>query len=246
MFGLFKKKNKAPEFNFEEIGIDMHSHILPGIDDGAPTVKESLLLAQRFVELGFKKLIATPHIMSDYYRNTPDSIKKALDETLEAFEKNQIPLKLEAAAEYYLDETFESKLNKGSLMTMGKDYLLFELSYINYPNNLAEIIQKLNDKGYKPILAHPERYPYLFGSIENFYKVREFGCYFQLNTISLTGYYGKQVQKAAEELVDHMMVDFIGSDMHHLKHADALRQSLSNPFLKKLFEESALQNEMLR
>jgi tyrosine-protein phosphatase YwqE len=129
---------------------------------------------------------------------------------------------------------------------MGNNYLLFELSYVNLPNNLKDIIQKLNDKGYKPILAHPERYPYLYGSIENFYKIREYGCYFQLNTISLSGYYGKQTQKVAEELVDNMMIDFIGSDMHHPKHADALYQSLFLPHTKLLFEESSLQNEILK
>jgi protein-tyrosine phosphatase len=246
MFGLFKKKNTISEFNFEKIGIDMHSHILPGIDDGAPTVRESIMMINRFKGLGFKKLIATPHIMSDYYRNTPDTINKALDQVREELQKQNINIPIEAAAEYYLDETFESKMDKGNLMTMGNGYLLFELSYINYPNNLKEIIQKINDKGYKPILAHPERYPYLYGSIENFYKIREFGCYFQMNTISLTGYYGKPAQKAAEELVNHMMVDFIGSDMHHLKHADALLQSLFTPHLKILLEESALQNEMLK
>lgn len=244
MFSLFKKKNKIPEFNFSDIGIDMHSHILPGVDDGAPTVKESIMMIKRFQELGFKKLIATPHIMADYYRNTPDTINKALDQLREELVRQNIDMPIEAAAEYYLDETFESKINKGNLMTMGKDYVLFELSYINYPNNIKDIIQKLNDKGFKPILAHPERYPYL-GSIENYYKIKEYGCYFQLNTISLSGYYGKQVQKTAEELVSNLMVDFIGSDMHHLRHADALHQSLFTPSLKNLFEESALQNVML-
>ncbi|OAQ38533.1 capsular biosynthesis protein [Pedobacter psychrophilus] len=244
MFGLFKPKKNTPEFNFSDIGIDMHSHILPGIDDGAPTVKESIMMVKRFQELGFKKLIATPHIMADYYRNTPDTINKALDELREELVKQNIYMPIEAAAEYYLDETFETKINKGNLMTMGKDYILFELSYINYPNNIKDIIQKLTDKGLKPILAHPERYLYL-GSIENYYKIKEYGCYFQLNTISLSGYYGKQTQKIAEELVDNMMIDFIGSDMHHLRHADALHQSLFTPSLKTLFEESALQNVML-
>jgi tyrosine-protein phosphatase YwqE len=246
MFNLFKRKNKTPEFDFKNIGIDMHSHILPGIDDGAPTVKESVMLVQRLMDLGFNKLIATPHIMADYYRNTPDTINKALEELIVELQNQGIEIPIEAAAEYYFDETFESKIEKGNLLTMGNNYLLFELSYVNLPNNLKEIIQKLNDKGYKPILAHPERYPYLYGSIENFYKIREYGCYFQLNTISLSGYYGKQTQKVAEELVDNMMIDFIGSDMHHPKHADALYQSLFLPHTKLLFEESSLQNEMLK
>ncbi|WP_245989043.1 tyrosine-protein phosphatase [Pelobium manganitolerans] len=223
----------------------MHSHILPGIDDGAPTVKESILLIKRLQKLGFQKLIATPHIMADYYRNTPDTINRALDLLREELLKQKIDIPVEAAAEYYLDETFENKINAGNLMTMGKDYILFELSYINYPNNIKDIIQKLNDKGLKPILAHPERYPYLYGSIENFYKIKEYGCYFQLNTISLTGYYGKATQKIAEDLVENMMIDFIGSDMHHLKHADALEKSLFVPALAQLLDDGALQNKLL-
>jgi tyrosine-protein phosphatase YwqE len=245
MFSLFKKKNKLPEFNFNTIGVDMHSHILPGIDDGAPTVNESIMMARRFVDLGFSKLIATPHIMADYYRNTPAIINNALHILQEELIKQSIDLVVEASAEYYLDETFENKLDKGDLMIMGKDYLLFELSYINYPNNLKDIIQKINDKGLKPILAHPERYPYLHGSIENYYKIKEFGCYFQLNTISLTGYYGKPTQKVAQELCNNMMIDFIGSDMHHLKHADALTESLFTPELKTLLSEGGIQNKML-
>jgi len=110
MFSLFKKKNKIPEFNFSDIGIDMHSHILPGVDDGAPTVKESIMMIKRFQELGFKKLIATPHIMADYYRNTPDTINKALDQLREELVRQNIDMPIEAAAEYYLDETFESKI----------------------------------------------------------------------------------------------------------------------------------------
>src|SRR6476661_2927111 len=211
MFSFFKKKKEA-KYNFTNIGVDMHSHILPGIDDGAPTVKESVLLVKRLMDLGFTKLIATPHIMADYYRNTPDTIKKALDILNQELQDQNIEIPIEAAAEYYLDETFDNKINQGNLLTMGNNYLLFELSYINNPNNLKETIQRLNDKGYKPILAHPERYPYLYGNIENYYKIREYGCYFQLNTISLSGYYGKQTQKTAEELVDNMMIYFLGSD----------------------------------
>lgn len=244
MFGLFKKKKEA-KYNFKNIGVDMHSHILPGIDDGAPTVKESLMMARRFIDLGFSKLIATPHVMADYYRNTPDTIHKALDILREELHQQKIDITVEAAAEYYLDETFENKLNKGNLLTLGDNYLLFELSYINYPNNLKDIVRKMNDKGYKPILAHPERYPYFYNSIENYHQAKEYGCYFQLNTISLTGYYGKQTQKVAEELVDNNLINFVGSDMHHLRHADALKNSLLTPHVELLLSEYPLQNELL-
>ena len=186
MFGFFKKKKITPEFNFSNIGIDMHSHIIPGIDDGAQTISDSIFLAKRFVELGFKKLITTPHVMADYYRNTPDTINRGLDILRKGLNEKQINLEVDAAAEYYLDETLERKVTQKEVLTFGQNYLLFELSYINAPQNLFNFIKKMQDAGYKPVLAHPERYPY-YPSIESYQQIRETGCLLQLNSISLTG-----------------------------------------------------------
>ena len=245
MFDWLKKK-KAPELNFSTIGTDMHSHIIPGIDDGAKNLESSLLLATRFQELGYKKLIATPHIMADYFRNTPDTIYKGLDALREGLLQRQIPLQVEAAAEYYLDETFENKIGRKEVLTFGeKKYLLFELSYINAPHNLFEVIAKIQDADYQPVLAHPERYPYYYNSIESYEQIRETGCLLQLNTISLTGYYGKGAKQTAEELVDNYCIDFLGSDMHHLRHADALRESLNLERLQRVLSQPQLHNLML-
>lgn len=232
------------ELDFKSVGTDMHSHILPGLDDGAQEIKDSLEMAKKFVELGFTKLVATPHIMADYYRNTPERIFKSLEVLKTALENNSIPLEVAAAAEYYLDETFLKKIATSNLLTFGENHVLFELSYINIPRNLEQTIKELLDAGYRPILAHPERYPYWHADIDNFHRVVELGCDLQLNTISLTGYYGKQVRKAAEMLVDEKLVSFMGSDMHHLKHANALKEAthlahvhelISSPFLKNKF-----------
>ncbi|MFC3560644.1 tyrosine-protein phosphatase [Pedobacter jamesrossensis] len=190
MFGFFKKKKILPEFNFSNIGTDMHSHIIPGIDDGAQTLNDSLLLAKRFKNLGFKKLITTPHIMADYFRNTPDTINRGLDILRKGLQEIQLDLEVDAAAEYYLDETLEKKVKQKEVLTFGNKYLLFELSYINSPQNLFEFIKTMQDAGYKPVLAHPERYPYYYSSIENYHQIKETGCLLQLNSIALTGYYG--------------------------------------------------------
>jgi len=245
MFGLFKKKKILPEFNFSNIGTDMHSHILPGIDDGAQTINDSLLLAKKFKALGFKKLIATPHIMADYYRNTPDTINKALDVLRKGLEDIQLDLEVSAAAEYYLDETLEKKVKQKEVLTFGNQYLLFELSYINTPQNLFDFIRIMQDAGYKPVLAHPERYPYFYNSVENYQQIRETGCLLQLNSIALTGYYGAGAKKVAEEMVENHLVDFIGSDMHHLKHAIALEDSLTTPGLHQLLTQHQLNNVLL-
>ena len=245
MFDWLKKK-KEPAFNFTSVGTDMHSHILPGIDDGAKNLSDSLLLAARFKELGYKKLIATPHIMADYFRNTPASVHKALDVLREGLLQNNIDLEVNAAAEYYLDETFENKIEKKEVLTFGdKNYLLFELSYINPPHNVFEVIAKMQDAGYQPVLAHPERYPYYYGSIESYEQIRETGCLLQLNIISLTGYYGKSCKQTAEELVDNLCIDFIGSDMHHLRHADALKESLHLDRVQQILAQPQMQNLLL-
>lgn len=245
MFGLFKKKKIVPEFNFSNIGTDMHSHIIPGIDDGAQTINDSILLAKRFKSLGFKKLIATPHIMADYFRNTPDIINRSLDILRKGLHEIQLDLEVDAAAEYYLDETLEKKVKQKEVLTFGSNYLLFELSYINAPQNLFDTIKMMQDAGYKPVLAHPERYPYYYGSLENYSQIKETGCLLQMNSIALTGYYGSGAKKVAEEMAENHLVDFIGSDMHHLKHAAALEESLTTPIMQRLLSQHQLNNVLI-
>jgi protein-tyrosine phosphatase len=246
LFNLFgKKKKQVPAVNFARLKTDLHSHLVPGIDDGAQDMEESIALIERMIALGFSRLVTTPHIMADYYRNTSDSIRQGM-ETLQAeVERRGVKVELAAAAEYYLDETLENKLNKKDILTLGNEYLLFELSYVNFPPNLYEVIDKILQKGYTPMLAHPERYPYLAGSIENYERLKDAGCYLQLNTLSLTGYYGKSTQKIAEQMVDHYLVDFLGSDLHRMKHADGLLKALSMPYVTRLLTDYQLQNEMI-
>jgi tyrosine-protein phosphatase YwqE len=246
MFNFFKKKSlrqKEITLNYESVMVDMHSHVLPGIDDGAQNIEESIVLVKRLMGLGIKKIIATPHIMADYYKNTPETIGNAL-EILKAELKTQaIDIIVEAAAEHYFDETFEPRIENKQLLTMGDNYALFEFSFINNPPNTMQAIQKMIDYSYKPILAHPERYSFM--DITQLKTIKEWGCNLQLNTISLTGYYGKDVKKRAEELVDNDMIDFISSDMHHPRHADALQDALKRPHLQKLLFDYPLKNILL-
>jgi protein-tyrosine phosphatase len=244
MFGLFKKKDTPISVTYESIAVDMHSHVLPGIDDGAQNPEESIVLIKKMMELGIKKIIATPHIMADYYRNTAETISNALAILKAELEKQHIDIEIEAAAEHYFDETFEARVNNHKLMTMGDNYALFEFSFINQPPNFGEVIQRMKDLDYKPILAHPERYQYL--DIEQLRNIRDWGCSLQLNTISLTGYYGKDTRKMAESLVDNDLVDFISSDMHHVRHAQAFKDALRTPYLQRLLHDYPLKNIMLK
>ena len=245
MLSFFKpKKNIIPEIDFSALGTDLHSHLIAGIDDGAQNLGQSVELIRSVLDLGFKKIITTPHVMVDYYRNTPETIKTGLSILKEELNKQKIEVTIEAAAEYYLDEDFENKLDSGEILTFS-NYLLFEISFSNFPINFFEIVEKIVSKGYTPLLAHPERYAYLHGSVTNYRRIKDAGCHLQLNTISLTGYYGKPVRKAAEMLVDNMLIDFIGSDMHHLKHAEALKLSLLQPYVYKLLTDYPLKNSLL-
>ncbi len=247
MFGLFSKREKLKKeitFDYSALQVDMHSHVLPGIDDGAQTPDDSIYLVKKMKALGIKKIIATPHVMVDYYRNTPETINNALAVLKAELVKQKINIIVEAAAEHNFDEGFEAKIDAGELMVMKGGYVLFELSFISKPPNLIPVVQKIIDKGYKPILAHPERYSYM--TIEELANLRGWGCNLQLNTISLTGYYGSPVKKMAETLVDNQLVDFISSDMHNPRHAAALKQALLMPYLDKLMaDDYPLKNKML-
>jgi len=245
MFNFFRKKESKDTPDYSSIVVDMHSHVLPGIDDGAQNTEESIVLIKKMMSMGIGKIIATPHVMADFYRNTPETINSAL-ELLKAELKNQnIDIPIEAAAEHYFDETFEKRVNEGPLMIIGDNYVLFELSFISQPPNLLTVIQRMKELGYEPILAHPERYLYM--DIEQLKGLRDWGCNLQLNTISLTGYYGKDSKKMAEALTDNQLVDFISSDMHHPKHAEALRAALRTPYLQKLLAaDYPLKNIMLK
>jgi len=247
MFNFFKKKgNKVnPDFNYESVMVDMHSHVLPGIDDGAQNTEESIFLIKKMMDLGIKKIIATPHIMVDFYRNTPETINGALEILKAELKKQNIDIEIEAAAEHYFDETFEKRVNEKKLMAMGDNYALFEYSFISPPPNAFEVIQRMIEWGdYKPILAHPERYAYM--TIADMANLRDWGCNMQMNTISLTGYYGKDVKKKAEAMVDGYIVDFISSDMHHPRHAAAFKDALNFPYVQKILSNYPLKNIMLK
>ena len=228
----------------------MHSHLLPGLDDGAETVEHSLDLLRALRELGFRKLVMTPHIMGDFYKNTPESIRAALEQLRAAATAAGLgDVELDCAAEYYLDEFLGHKLADGTeMLTFGGDkrYLLFETSYMNEPLNLFETIFELKAQGYRPVLAHPERYTYLYGRFGEIEKLRQdHGVLLQVNLNSLAGYYSPAAKKVAEQLVDGGLVDFVGTDTHHLRHTDTLlRRTLSQPHMAKLRQLPLLNNTL--
>ena len=226
MFNFFKKARHNRTVDLSALKTDMHSHLITGIDDGAKTVEDSIALVQGLHELGYSKLVTTPHIMSEIYPNTKEIINTGLDRLKNDTAALTPNVQLAAAAEYYLDEVFDSQLQEDRpLLTISGNMVLVEFSFVSCPLNVNDKIFQMQVKGYQPVLAHPERYLYFARSRSQFDEFRGMGCLYQVNLLSLAGYYGKLSLELAQYLVTKGYVDFLGTDMHHLRHLDTLRNS---------------------
>ncbi len=213
---------------------DIHSHLIPGIDDGVESYEESLEIIRRFYEMGFRKLITTPHVMQDFYDNEPEVILNGLERLKEIIAEDGLDMEVGAAAEYYLDETLLQKLEKSDdLLLFGKNYLLFETSFINKPLYLDDFLFLAQSKGLTPVLAHPERYAFVHNEPGLVQSLIDRGLLLQLNLNSLSGYYSKEVQKMARRLIDQKQIHFLGSDCHSMKHFDALVESMRTPHFQR-------------
>lgn len=224
---------------------DVHSHFIPGIDDGAQTMDDSLALLTEMQGLGYKKVITTPHIMSDSYRNTPEIILGGLAKVREAAKSAGLTMGIEAAAEYYLDFDFERKLKEEKLLTFGNNYVLFELSFMNPPENMNSVIFQLQTSGYKPVLAHPERYNYWHKEFNKYEELHEKGVLLQLNINSLTGHYSPATKKVAEQMIEKGIVSLVGTDCHHMGHIELIKKVRGEKALRKLIESGKLLNTTL-
>ncbi len=222
---------------------DIHSHLLAGIDDGAPNWENSLELIHALTKLGFKKIITTPHIKHDTYRNDAQGILSKLQELRKILDEHKIDIEIEAAAEYYLDEViYDQLIAKGPFLTFGKNYLLIETNFLSEPYQLKDFIFHAATQGYQVVLAHPERYAYMNMSKAEDLKNR--GVLFQLNSISLCEYYSKSIQKLAHQLIDKGWINFLGSDCHNLQQAEALGVSMDLKYYHKALALPLLNNAL--
>lgn len=242
VFNILKKKSSKPR---QLVSTDIHSHLLPGIDDGVNSFDEAIDIIRGFEDLGYKKLITTPHIMSDFYKNTPDSINEKLIQLKERIAQENLSIEIEAAAEYYLDEQFLDLIEqKKPILTFGDQFVLFETSFTSKPLFLKEVVFNLQTNGYRPVLAHPERYLYLWDNKKIVHELYESGVILQLNLNSISGHYSKPVQKMAKYLLEQQMITLIGSDCHNLKHFNTFINTLSGKHLD-LIDTSILINDTL-
>ena len=242
MFGFGAKKTLQQPFL-----VDVHSHLVPGIDDGVQTVDESIALLEQFQRLGYRHIITTPHIMGDYYQNTPETINTGLSQVQAAIQQHQhLTITISAAAEYYLDEYLLDLLNTDQqLLLFGNKYLLFETGFLNQPALMHEFVFMAQSKGFKPVLAHPERYVWLQEFPDKIEELHNRGVLFQINVSSLTGYYSRPAKKLAEQLINLNYVAFIGSDCHNKKHFGVVHEALtSKKILKQLSKTQVLNNSL--
>lgn len=252
LFGSKKQEKITTSYNgqplvddFSFLGADMHSHFIPGIDDGAQTVEDSLELVRRMQQLGYNKIITTPHIKYDHYPNSSAIIQNGLQELHEAMQREGLNMPVRAAAEYYIDDHFMSLLDSEPLLTVWKNEVLVEISFMFEPIQLDDIIFRITSKGYQPIMAHPERYPYYHHDLDKYENLKNRGCYLQMNINSLTGYYGKQVKQVAEKMFKMGMYDYVGTDMHHTKHTEVVERISQDKDLMALLQSKPLRNPLI-
>lgn len=223
MLSFFNKKKKITDIAW--LGVDMHSHILPGIDDGSPDVATSLRFVKAFEAMGYEHIICTPHIYKELYPNDKETISAAKELLLAEMSKNNISIKLDAGAEYMINQDFD--ISK-PLCPLNDKHLLIEMSYLTESPNISQTIFDLEIKGYQPVLAHPERYTFYFKDKSRLKRFKEKGCLLQLNLLSVLGYYGKDVKHLAEMLLSEKLYDLAGTDLHHDKHLSALTEAVQS------------------
>lgn len=227
--------------------VDLHSHLIPGIDDGSPDLNSSIELLTAFHEFGYRKVVTSPHVMADGYKNSPEVILGGLEKVRAEIARLGMGIEIDAAAEYYLDHDLENLVKDKKVLTFGGDanYLLFELPFISEPAVLLQVIFQMQTNGFKPVLAHPERYQFWHNNYERLVELKDRGVCLQLNMIALSGAYGPGAKKIAERLIDDGYYEFIGSDCHSMNHIQAMHNTLHQPALHKILESGVLLNSTL-
>lgn len=242
MWSIFNKSEKEPAKLF--FTTDIHCHVLPGIDDGSPDVATSLELIERMHGFGIGRIIASPHV-SATFENAPAALDEALKSVNSALAADSTVhiRSIERSAEYRLDDVFRSQFDNGQLTPLPRNYILVENSFVQEPWDMDKALFDLRVAGYFPILAHPERYLYYHGKRDRYVDLYNKGVLFQINLLSLSGFYGKAEQQIAEWLLSKDMVGFIGTDLHNHRHADAIEEFLSSRHYRNLSGKIRVRND---
>jgi len=230
---LYKRRTHAlPQLFWHT---DIHSHVCPGIDDGSTSPERSVQLVAGMEELGFSRMVVTPHVTDEVFPNTPGLIAEAYMRLTEACRTAGLRMRFNYSAEYRIDELLIHSLRNREVIPLPGDYLLVENSWTQEPMNLLGFLFELRSKyGFKPVLAHPERYVYYQRHRERYQELRAHGIFFQINLLSLAGHYDRACKNTAEWLLDRKMIDFIGSDLHRMSHLESIRSYLTSRDYRRL------------
>ena len=221
MFGLFNRRISLIESGFLSGWTDNHSHILYGVDDGVKTVEESLEILSWLEELGLQEVWCTPHVMEDV-PNTTEGLRKRFEDLKSVYKGGLV---LHLAAEYMMDNLFEERLEDRDLLQHGEDVVLVETSTWSPPIDLWGTLERMMSAGYRPLLAHPERYRYM--AEEDYVRLHRMGVLMQLNLPSVTGYYGEHALRNARFLLGKGWYCMGGSDCHRFKVLQAQYSNVS-------------------
>lgn len=244
LFNWFNKdKTHHKGVDLSVLHTEIHSHLIPGIDDGSPDMETSLTLLKELESLGYKKIITTPHVKTEFFQNDVTRLDDLCSSLQRAAKFEGIKLEIEVGAEHLLDDGVTQRLKDGLFKTFGDNYLLVEIPFVSPPFGLDSYIFELQLAGYKLILAHPERYLYWYNDFNQFVRLKDSGVLFQVNIMSLGNYFGKDVLSLAKKLIDNNMVELLGTDTHAIKHIEATRKACSSPILKKLIESGRIINK---
>lgn len=228
LFDFLKSSKNSLPAPIGSLQVDIHSHLIPGIDDGAPSMDHSIGMIKKFQDLRYQKLIMTPHVMTGVYDNSTEMIRRAFNELKSTIETLGINIELEVSAEYFLDETLFERIKSKDLIPFNGNHILFELSFRHEPQQLEEFVFLLCSSGYQPVIAHFERYSYYHDSIDMAKRLKELGCMIQVNLNSFTGHYGPGVKKQAQRLLKANLIDIAGSDCHRIEHLQILEAHLTD------------------
>lgn len=231
IFNSLFKRQRQPLF----FATDIHCHILPGIDDGAPDADYGAELVMRMSAWGLSGIIATPHVVGEVYENTPESISAALTRLQESMHAKGIPTTVQSAAEHRLDDLFSRNIIADTLISHPGKHVLIENSFMQEARDIDSIVIRLTNRGYIPIMAHPERFVYYHSAnLKRYFELHRLGVRFQVNLLSIAGRYGSEPRHVAERLIEAGIVDFFGTDVHRHEHCDAIEAFLSSRNYDKL------------
>lgn len=235
MFGkLFNRKKEQVKLFYQT---DVHCHILPGVDHGSQSIEQSLEMLRAEMAMGINRVILTSHVTAITFENTRESLTAAFKKLQQAVDAEGLDIQLFLSAEYRMDEYFDKEYNAEHLLFMPGNHILLENSFQQELLNLDDLLFDMQVKGYKTILAHPERYTYYSRRRKRYDQLHNAGARFQVNILSFTGYFGEEARDSALWFAHNGMIDYLGTDMHNLKHAHIIMDYLNTKEWRKLSKE---------